>query len=682
MASASKANLLPFINVTDGWQTRLDPAKSGGFRIMSNVFITDRGGLATRPGTELFGASDSGGEPVMSMHTSIRRDGTNILLRSSETKLEYYNRLTDSFATLKSGFTSGQIFGFADHNTNATSTDYCYYCNAVEPYQRWTIGYDKTSAALAGGETAIPLTNGVFESDVYYSGTATSVTTTTVVMPAGTWATDIWNGFWVYITSGAAAGKVSKITATSATQLTFAAIATLAGTPTFEIRRLKFTETGTVIINGTTVAYTAPTDFDALPVASAPAAADDSPLAQYPEELMTNSCPRGNVLKVLFSQMYVAGVKAFPSTIYRSKLLDAADFRYSGTRLAGEGDVVNLPTNGPIYDIEVFEDKLVLFFTSAVWNLTYTQDANDIAQKLPIVQSPLIGTTGRVFRMGDDIVFANPSNEVQTLTRVATRDIRPLAANLAADVKRTFDTYNFDSARGMSWRNYSIIACKETEDSETNDIVVVYDKNVQRWVGKWDIPASCFTVYDNELYLGSSASNEVYKMFTPTTATVKGADLIGYASDAVTNWVNKTPDGSHLQDFNIIRVTGYIRMNTTVTFNLYYDFGTQPELSWTFDPASATSTNMILQEVAESQIGVDPLGVTQFAAYVEDDVDAEDERRFVVYFVLPFRPHLWSSIGWNTDGVNKYVEVTEVSANFHEAEAAVPQNKVQSIEAT
>lgn len=685
MAQRSE-QLINWTPLVEGWTDRQDTTKALGLFKMKNAIISDRGGVATRPGTELLGVSDSSGTPITTLFTAKRRDGTNILVRASGTTLEYYNTLTNSWAVLKSGFTSGQVFGLANHNLSSDALDYLYYCNAVEPYQRWTMAFEKTTSALSGGETSIPITT-VLDSNVYHSNTAVSVTTTTITVPANTWANNIWNsGYYVRITSGASTGSISPISATTSTQITFTAIAGLAGTPTFEIRRLKFPASGTFVYgNGSTMSYTQVVKDNALPVASAPALASGSAIAAYPEELMNNGCPRGNILKTIFQIMLVSGTKSAPTTVYRSKINNAADFTYSATRVAGEGDVIEFPDDGErITDLSIREDQIEVFKESQIYDLSFTQDASDLPKKNTRVNSPLIGTAGRTFRAGDDIMFVSPAKEVTSLSRVPYRDTQPQRTNLAWPIKRGIRNYDFSSVRGYTFRNYTVVAAKATSSSSTNDKVIVFDNNLQKWIGEWEIPAADFAVYNNELYFGSSASKEVYKMFTTRTTQVKGTDLLPYDTYCETHWVNKSSDQLSTQKFNMLAIAGYVRLNTPITFSLYYDFSTEAKHTWTFDPANQTIiTNNILGDTAEASLGVTPLGVTPLSIELSaTDIGDYNEQKFLIYYTLPFDDHIWAKLSWSTTGVDQYAEITDISANFMDGNTQYQQKLVRSIETT
>lgn len=832
-------NLTKLVDFEKGWNDRQDLKNSPGLSVMENAVLTDRGGVATRPGTAIFGAVDTTNGMVTSLFTAKVRGGTNIMLRASDTVLEYYNRLTSSWARLKAGFTTAQPFGFFDHSRGkvAGSIDnnfYTYFCNAVEPYQRWRneswgnttegagivadsysesnqsnyqslrgdgnivagqvftptssgtlytckfyltkvgsptgnayakiwsltgavgakvptgtalatsdaldistvtgsytlitlsftgdnqisltsgatygisltsdngtstdcirMGVDSSAPTHAGnffystdetawssttsydgcfyvylrgtpaGATSLPVDSTLTDT-VFYSGTAASCTTTTIDITASDWATDIWNSaFVVYITNGAQEGKVSAISDTTATQITFAAIAGLSGTPTFEIRMLKYPASGTIIDGNTytTEAYTAITDDASLTFTSLASNHDvDVPIALVPAEYP--AAPRGNILTTLFGQVFLSGSKRFPTTLYRSKIDDATDFTFSATRVAGEGDVIDIPEAVPaITDLNTFEDKLIVGGESHVEQILFTQDENDLPNRTPIISSSLVGPAGRSSKMRDDLLFANKNKEITSLSRVANQDVRPAARDIGWAIKNTTKNYDFTTARTYTFKQYSLIACKETSSSTSNDVILAYDNNRSVWVGKWNLPASCFTEYDGKLYMGSSASREVYEMFTDLRAQDKGSSgLIGYATKCKTGWLNMTKDTDHQQEFDMLCVEGYIKLNTPVTFSIYYDWQTEPTTSWIFDPASHTDN--ILDATAEETMGVTQMGVTPLGVELsEDSTTLVDERRFIAFFKVQATPHTYVRLGWEVDGVSKFLEMTNIAAN-------------------
>lgn len=665
--------LIPFGSLAQGWQYREDPSKIpvGAAFEMRNCQITDRGGIAPRPGTQLFGAADTSGTPCVSSGTHKTRNGTNVPLRSYSTFLEYYNTVTQTWEVLKSGFTSGQDFDFEDHNVNTDTTDYVYFCNAVDAYQRWRGYHSKITSALAGGEVSIPVST-TLKSEVFYSGTASASTDTTIDIASSSWAANMWNTvFVVRITSGAFSGRVSAISATTATQITFTAIAGLAGTvTTFEIRQLDVPTTGTLIYGGTTIAYTAvPTD-SSFTVASANAAAINTAIAIVPEELLTNTTSasgqiikRGNRLVVQNTRMFMANVIGNGPSMYYSKIANAGDFSFSATRVANDGGVIDTPEGGGnIKDAVLQEDVLYMLKNGIIKTLTFTQDGNDLPQIQTLVQSNEVSVSGKAFKVGNDTYFATTTNAITSIGRLPNIDTNPRAFDVSYDVKKGISLMDFTNFRGASYGERALGACKETEDSSSNDVVIAYNYKRGAWEGIWDLAVADWFDYNNELYFVSSDSKEAYKMFEGVDKEKSGTH---YPVNAYwkSGYINMTKSGFHQQTLKRIAVTGWIATNTTLTFDLAYDFGTSAETySWTFE---GTETDYVFGEPVYNVLGTSPLGVEPIGS-ISADV-SENKRKFLVYFNVPAKQHNWFQLGFGSNGTGQDWEIIDIAVDVEES---------------
>lgn len=657
-------NFIPIGNLAIGWQNRADPSKieKGAALEMRNCQITDRDGIAPRAGTELFGASDTSGTPCISSGSFRKRDGSEIPLRSSGTILEIYNDTAGvaAWMTLKTGFTSAKDFDFKEHNINTDLIDYVYFCNAVDPYQRWQGYISRITSALVGGETTIPVVT-TLQPAVLFTGTASASTDTTITIAASSWAANLWNNFYVRITAGAHNGKISLISATTATQITFGAIAGLAGTvTTFEIRKLAVPVSGTLIYGGTNIAYTAvPTD-SSFTVGSANATAINTGIALAPTETLLNGTPRGNRLKTQHTRMFVANVISNEQALYHSKINDANVFSFSSPRLATDGGIIDTPEGGGgIKDIVIQEDVIYILKNGIVKTLTFTQDGNDLPQIQTLIESTDVSVAGRSFKVGNDVYFATNQNAITSIGRLPNVDQLPQSFDAGYDVKRGIEFMDFGASRGATFKDKAVIACKETNDSTSNDIAIVYNFKRQRWEGIWDIDIADFFYYGNELYFASSATKETYKMFTEGFDKNKAGTHFPVNAFWKSGYLNYTGDNKGLQEFDTVCVTGWIASNTTMTFDLTYDFGSSGETySWEF---SGVETQYIFGEPIYNVLGTFPLGVVPLGATLTEITD--NKRKFLVYFRVPRKPCHWFQLGFGSNGIGQEWEVIDISVN-------------------
>lgn len=679
------SNLIPFGPLAQGWQNREDPSKlpTGAALEMRNCQITDRGGVAPRPGTQLFGAADTSGNGCVSSARHRNRLGASTPLRSYTTFLEYYNGDTDSWEVLKSGFTSGKEFGFQDHNVNTDVTDYVYFCNAVDAYQRWRGYYSKITSALVGAETTIPVST-TLTPDVFFSGTASGSTDTTIDITASSWATNLWNtNFVVRITAGAQQGKISDITATTATQITFGAIAGLAGTvTTFEIRSLAVATTGTLIYGGTTIAYTAvPTDAS-FTVGSAHAAVINTGIAIVPEEILTAGASnplikRGNRLVVKDTRMFMAHVIGNGPTTYYSKIADAGNFSFSSPRVVDDGGTIDTPEGGgDTKDIVLQEDVIYMLKNGIIKTLVFTQDGTDLPQINTLVESNEVSVAGKAFKVGNDVYFATVQNAITSIGRLPNIDTNPRSFDVSFDVKKGVSLMDFTNFRGAAYGERALGACKETEDSSSNDVVISYNYKRGAWEGIWDMAVADWFEHEDGLYHVSSDSKEAYKMFEGVDKDKAGTH---YPVNAYwkSGYINLTESGMHQQSLKRIAVTGWIAENTTITFDLAYDFGSSAEtFSWEF---AGTESSYIFGEPVYNVLGTFPLGVTPLGMIGEEILD--NKRKFLVYFNVPDKQHNWFQLGFGSNGIGQDWEIIDVAVDVEET-SEINTNLVRNTESS
>ena len=615
-----------------------------------NVVITDGDRVGVRKGSELFGASSTATTPITGLHTFKTRAGTNLMMRAYGTNLEYYHRDDATWVNLNDGYTSGKVFGFADHNVNTDAVDYVYFSNGVEPLSRWTGAIDKLDGALAGGETEVDIQGSIFTDNVFYSGTASSVTTTTVTIAASKWATNLWNdNFYVRITSGASSGKVSKISATTATQITFTAISGLSGTPTFEIRKLAFDENNQKLRIGTTdVTYTGyGSDTQFTGCSNVPAASDGDPVTQAIEELIHENTPRGNILKVLNTRMFLAGNPANPQALYYSKIEDASDWSFSSPRIASEGGIADMPEGGGgINGIGIQEEDVHVLKEDIIKTVSFTQGlagdgANfDMVQIDPLIDSPRAGAvfSKGVFKIDNQLFYVSPEGGIKSVTRVPEIDFAQ-SLQLSDSIKSLVEDFVFTSSCGIFYKQKAYIACKLSSNSVGNDVVLVYNFQVRKTdgtLGAWEAPiygwnVSGWTIYDDELYFGHSLNPEVYKAETSHDDNGLAYDCV--ARFAYSNYGAPENPKSHQTIF----LEGYIGESTTITIKERYNYiGSQETRETTLTGADSDYivANPADNVLGQMELGSEPLGGLD----TEDDENPNDLQKFRVYLQTPENP--------------------------------------------
>ncbi len=535
--------------------------------------------------------------------------------------------------------------------------------------------------AVSGG-TAIPVST-TLKNDVFYSGTATSVSTTTLDVADTPWATDVWTGFYVRITSGAQSGKVSLISDTTDTAITFDAIAGLSGTPTFEIRQLAVPSSGTILVDGISVDYTGITDDDEFVVSSAPAVASGSSVVLASTLFPEN--PKGQALDVWLTKILVANIKSAMAkdssgndiatsvsrAVYVSASEDGTDFSFSSPRSADEGDIISLAHGGGrVLDVASQEDSVYMGTPNYIEKLTYSQDGNDLPIREPL--KPGVGIDGKFIKGKDDIYFFTPAGELTSVGRVADRDATPQSLDIGFPIRRLLNDRVNTNAVGLEWKNRLHLAQRLDSSSTHNDRMLIYNRGTKSFEGDWLLPASSLAVWDGKPCFGTSNGANVMKMYDGEADEWDGTEY-SISTEVRSNWVNVTPSGMADQSITGIHFSGYIRGNSQANLYLFTDYSDDPSVTIDF---SGEEDDFIYSTNVLASMGQLPLGEQPMASIDKADVDGYRRFRFSVWF-----PDIYASAiswGWKSSGKNEYIEINQVGFSVTADPLSIAPNLIKT----
>ena len=683
-------SIVDLADFSKGYWSGVDTTKApfGSFRVMRNAQITDRGGIAPRPGTELLGKKNTSSSPITGFYSYKRSFEENeLLIKAYDDELEFYskNNPTLGWNRLKDAFTVGKEFGFVHSLFNTGNENYLIGSNQYQPFFSWTGATTTLTTTLVGAEAALTVASTLI-ADVYEQATATANTTTVLTVATANWAANQWNGFYVLITAGAQAGQVRLITATSATTITFTALGGAPGNVAFEIRRLLFPVTGTLIYNGTQITYTNIPTSTTITVASAHAATTGTIVT--PAIVSYNQNPRGNRFTNYLGRIIVGNVRsalardsggtlqgyASGGSYFVSKVNTPLDFTYTATRVAGEGDIQSVPYGGGnINDVLAQEDATYVFKRDYIESISYTQDVNDLAKRDPIKTG--IGSVGKVTQGTNDVYFFTEGKQLTSLGRVKQKDLKPQSLNIGNKISRWLNVSDPSTVgRGLQVDSKVYFPLKSASTATSNDTLLVYNEDTNSFEGIWDIGAFGLTELNGSYYYGESSGANVYKMFTTRLADVEGTEAYGYTFEAKTHFFNLTPSKAYQQSVHGLVVEGYIRNNTEGIFTLYSDFNEDASVTFTL-----ASSDAGILDGADSNVyfGDVPLGIN---AYTIDssDVDNDGRRHFTARVYFPYQYGNYFSVGIKTSGVDQDLEVTRFGVMLSE-ETGIKTSNIKSI---
>lgn len=649
-------------------------APAGSAREMNNVLITDRGGIAPRPGTLMLGTrnvSTSRGQGFFVFKKSYGQ--TEIPIRSYAAEVEAFNA-TAGWFRLKTGYTAND-FDFVHNFVTTENEDYVYYCNQYQEFQRWNGQTATLTSARVGGETSI-VVDSTLRPDVFSTTVSTASSVTTLTQTTETWAASQWVNMFVEIVSGAQAGQVRKISANTSNQITFAA---LPGDPgigtTFRIVVSKFdvSVNNSFIYNGTVITVTAINTTTTMTVASAHAAPAGAIITNVPQLYPAN--PRGNRMTVLKGRTFVARVRSglardsggvlqssnVGSTLFGAKLLNPTDFTFSAPRIAGEGIVAAVPFGGgEITDIAVHEDVLYVYKRSYIESFQMNE-ADDLLQRKPLKSEA--GSIGRVVKGRDDHYFVTVDKQLTSLGRIVGKDATVQTENIGLPIKRLLDTYNFSKVSGVEYRNRILFSVASPTAGAENDSMLVWNKTSRSFEGIWNLGAHSFGIYNDGLYFLEASGPNVWQMFQSIKSDIDNTDELPIATSWKSNFFNLLPIKGNIQAINSIAFEGYIAANTTFRFSLYKDFADETSLE--FDFGGLGDEEFLLGSNLASFLGSNPLGLAPIG--VVDIPGVDGRRRFSFLIYMPYLYGQYFSIGFSSSGLNQDWEIIRASLGVRES---------------
>lgn len=682
--------IVDIADFSQGLWASLDTTKSpfGSLRKMRNAQVTEREGIGPRPGTLLLGTKNTSAYPIRGLYTFKKSFETNeIIVKNYDDEMEGYslNHSTQGWFRIKNGFTQDKEYGYVHSLFNTSNENYLIGGNRFDKFFAYTGAILQLNGALAGAETSLTVDT-TLAADIYESKTATANSATTLTVSTVTWAASQWVNFYVYITSGASSGQIRKITANTSTQITFDTLGGAPGNCSFEIRRLLIPPTGTVIYNGTTIAYTAVPTATTISVASAHAAADNTIVTLVPTEYESN--PRANRFTNFLGRIIAGNVRsalsrdsggalqgyASGSTAFVSKVNNPLDFAFSGTRVAGEGDMISTPYGGgDITDVIAQENQAYIFKRDYVEAISYTQDANDLVSREPL--KPGVGSTGKVTRGTDDVYFFTPSKQFSSIGRVRSQDARPQTQDIGFRISRLLDRADTSEiGRGVEVAGKLYMPIKSSSDAATNDIILIYNRNNNSFEGIWDLGAFGMIEADEKYYYGSATDANVYQLFHTRYADVEGTEAYGYSFEVATHFFNLMPSKAYQQAVHGMVIEGYIRGGTEINYYVWKDFNESASVSFTF---ASNEFGYLDGEGSNIYWGDSPLGINNMAIDYSD-IDADGRRHFVARVYFPFLYGQYFSVGIASSGVDQDHETTRFGLMLME-EPAVNTNRIKSI---
>ena len=428
-------------------------------------------------GYKIIGSDDGIGR-VTGIHTMVKADGTQVLLKSYARKIKFYDETlgTPDFTEIGSNLLPAAASGE-------------------------DISFDNYSS-LAGAQTFISSpSSGLYKIMCANPGSYTNITDT-----AKNFAGRIRVYFnriilWFRLKDKTGIYGSYIDTATYTTVTAEAAVSVASGTLAFKAGDAKRTCFGVVVnVTGTGEVFT--DDYNGVLTGSL----GSTGTINYTSGVFTTTASGAGTVDYQWENSNTNGL---------------GDFTKSGTRTAGQGFVFRQDdAGGSAQGVGVYGDVLYCLHVLRTWQLAITTTDTG-ATNLPYRDKVGIPNHRAYVPTGQGIYYVDDANSNDTQLRLLTLEQLSNLVKPKSVSKRTtkgiilgvdLSNYNFDQAAMVEWGDYILCACRRN-NSAANDRVLIY--NQKTGAISWrDYYVSCFAIKNGLVYAGDSVSNNVYELFS------------------------------------------------------------------------------------------------------------------------------------------------------------------------
>lgn len=454
------------------------------------------------------------------------------------------------------------------------------------------------------------------------------------------------------------------------TTLASATINSLTKNGTDTWAQLGFSTTGSVLINGTTYAYTGGTATTTLTGVTADPSGEAVNSAVSQAIVTSTDKPtadRNNDYIMEFENQIMLGSDD-DNLVYISKNDDYEDYTEATPRLAGDGALLTLDNACVGFGVL---NKIPVIFAGK--NSIYTVEFTDIeigtalSEQIKIKKLKTGNNQGAfnqetIVPIGDSLLYLSNEPAVRTLDSISGVEEPQLKA-LSNPIKPDFDAETWTNANAVWHRNRYIISAPESSKLYMLEYVETADGGVKRfWQTPQILPVRCLAVINQTLYGHSNAVPETYLLFNGTSDRVYDGMAVAdkFPINAIAKLSYRTyGDRANMKTFDEFYVEGNISASTDdLKLTLRYDFGgatQEPDFI-----INGTDNSILYQSLEETSLGQQPLGQQPLGGATDE---APDLSRFRVIFEMPKEDFHELQEVFESNGVDKAWEIISSGGN-------------------
>lgn len=439
-------------------------------------------------------------------------------------------------------------------------------------------------------------------------------------------------------------GAIGAIAATTATTIT------LVGSTSAATRG--FAASGSLIINGTTYAYTGLSGNQFTGVTGNPTGeAIGSGITQVVNTTTLSSAGVAGILLSAHGRLYLAGMTATPNSVNYSDVGDAAD--YAGTNPNDGGTETFAQMNGDVTALSSLGEWVIVFSRKKIiaFKLSFPTSSTKVTNRKEIA-SEGCPSHKAVRKLGDQIVYITTSGGIKRITQITNENVFNVE-DLADPLRPTIKNFVWDDGvLEYAEKDKVFLACGQSSTLVTNNdrIVMLWlssdglgNRIINLGISDWAVGDA--TYFKNFLHFGGSMTSRSYRAFD------------GFSKDGNATIWRRTERTEFFgspwakKEVKYLAIRGAIGSGTTLTTTLRY--GLNGSISSPQMTLLGTDSPFVIQTplnvLGGFELGTEPLGGTI------DDI--EDLNPFIVIYELPTTIARDFQLEFKTDGLNNRIAI-------------------------
>lgn len=303
-----------------------------------------------------------------------------------------------------------------------------------------------------------------------------------------------------------------------------------------------FAASGTIIYNGTEIAYTSKNAIKFVVASAHASAGADDGVAEMADDATYSGAEKGEIAVSGLNRMWTRA-QSDKNSIEYSDEGDALTWTAGANR--ADSGIEDFPIyGGDITGITVVDDFMIFFKNNTIiaFSFTYPDSTTKVVNFKNIIVGKDVGAINhKGIAVGYNEVFYTSKNGIRSLKRMPDSPSSFNTDPISNRIKTTIKNYDFSEASAVYYEKDDVllVSCKSDSNQTNNNKTIAlwfYDEEDENGnevrrndFSILDIAADSWFVRDSKLYFGSSMDGNTYQLFTGKTFS--GTTIISTYTD-------------------------------------------------------------------------------------------------------------------------------------------------------